>query len=301
MDPTALRGVAAMLGCCTIWGLSPLFYKVLDHVPADEVLVHRTFWSLVFFMLLLAAQRRMRAVISVLRGWRAAGRILLAALMISANWFTFIFAVQSGYTVESSMGYYTFPLVAVVVGWGVFGEALGALRTIAVGLAALAVITLSVGLGAAPWIALILATTFAAYGVLKKTIAAGPVVSVAAEVLVLAPLALGWFVWAVPGWGAFGESGLEAALLIASGVQTGLPLVLFSYASHRLQMATVGVLQYLNPTLQFLCATLVFGELFTLWHMIAFALIWTAVSLYSVAGIKAARNASRAAGTSLAT
>ena len=192
-----------MIGCCTIWGLSPLYYKLLADIPPGEVLAHRTLWSLVFFAIVLGVQRRLHEVLPLLRPGRTLVRIGIASVMISANWFLFIFAVQVGLTMESSLGYYIFPLVAVLVGRVVFGETLGMTRWLAVGLAALAVLQLSIGLDAAPWIALALAGTFTIYGALKKSIAAGPVLSVTTEVLLLAPFALCWLWLGVPGWGRF--------------------------------------------------------------------------------------------------
>ncbi|MDZ4095446.1 MAG: EamA family transporter RarD [Paracoccaceae bacterium] len=282
------KGVLAMACACTVWGLSPLYYKLLAHVPPLEVLSHRTLWSALFFGLVLTGQGRLHLLPHLLRG-RGLPIVAFAAVMISANWFLFIWSVQIGHTVEASLGYYIFPLVAVLIGVLVFGERLSRGQGLAVGLAVLAVLVLTVGLGVAPWIALALATTFGLYGLIKKRLAAGPVVSVTAEVLVLSPLAIGWL-WGVqsgawdefgrPG-GFFGQDAATSGLLAFSGVLTAGPLILFSYASRRVTMATLGLVQYLNPTLQFLCATLVFAEPFTRWHAVAFLLIWLALALYS--------------------
>lgn len=277
------KGIAAMVVACTIWGLSPLYYKALAHVPAAEVLAHRTLWSALFFLALLGVQRRLpelRAARPVL------GRIALAALAISVNWFLFIFSVQSGRGLEASLGYYIFPLVAVLTGVVVFRESLSRAQIAAVALAAGAVVVLTLGLGAAPLIALSLAVTFAIYGGLKKGLSLRPAVSVLAEVLLLAPLALAWLVQiGAEGW--FTRDLPSALGLAGSGILTGGPLMLFSYAARRVRMASLGLVQYLNPTLQFLCAALVFGEPVTRWHLIAFALIWTALAIYSAAAFKA--------------
>lgn len=280
------KGVFAIVAACTIWGLSPLYYKLIAHVPPLEVLGHRTLWSLVMFGVVLALQRRLALVPRVLSG-RGVWVVLFAAIMISANWFLFIYSVQAGRTVEASLGYYIFPLVAVVIGMLAFGERLGRLQQTAVALAALGVGLLTWGLGAAPWIALALAITFGLYGLVKKRIAAGPVISVAAEVTLLAPLAVVWL-WGVHATegGAFGQGWRDSLLLAVSGAMTAGPLILFSYATKRVRMATLGLVQYINPTLQFGCATLVFAEPFTVWHMVAFALIWAALAIYSVASIR---------------
>lgn len=286
------KGILAMAVACTVWGLSPLYYKALAHVPAPEVLAHRTLWSALFFALIVAGQGRLAELRAALAA-RTLARIALAAVMISANWFLFIFSIQHGHGVEASLGYYIFPLVAVLFGVLFFSESLTRMQIAAVALAAAAVGTLTLGLGAAPWIALALATTFGLYGAIKKGLEVRPAVSVLVEVLVLSPLAAIWLSGVHQGWidqgrpGAwFGHSGLTSAGLAFSGLLTGVPLMLFSYAARRVRMATVGLVQYLNPTLQFLCATLAFGEPFTRWHMIAFALIWTALAIYSAGALK---------------
>jgi chloramphenicol-sensitive protein RarD len=286
----ATKGFWAMVAASAVWGLSPLYYKLLVAVPPLEVLSHRTLWSLVFFVVVLAAQRRLAGLWPALSGRDALGGgpavIALAAVMISLNWFVFIWSVQNGHTVEASLGYFLFPLVAVALGVLVLGEGLRRAQGVAVAMAALAVALLSWGLGAAPWIALLLAVSFGLYGLVKKRLALSPVLSVAAEVLLLAPLALTWL--AVAEWrgaGAFGREIGLSLLLAFSGVLTGGPLLLFSYAARRVRMSTLGLVQYLNPSLQFLCAVVVFAEPFGLWHRLAFGLIWSALLIYSAASL----------------
>jgi chloramphenicol-sensitive protein RarD len=285
----ARRGVVAIVSACSVWGLSPLYYKHLAFVPPAEVLAHRTIWTLVFFGVLLAGQGRLARVWHSLRG-RDRWPIALAAAIISSNWFLFIWAIQAGHGVEASLGYYIFPLVAVAIGVVALRERLSLGQGLAVGLASAAVVVLTFGLGVAPWVALALAGTFAVYGVLKKRISSSAVVSVTAEVLVLAPLALMWLLGAhFGGWteggragGFFGRDLETSALLMFSGVITGGPLILFSYGAQRVRLSTLGLTQYLNPTLQFLVAVLVFAEPFTLWHKLAFGMIWAALAIYTV-------------------
>lgn len=286
------RGILSMIAVCVMWGLSPIFYRALRHVPAAEVLAHRTLWSLVLFAGVLAVQRRAAALPRALVS-RDLRRIVVAAVMVSTNWGLFIWSVQNGHVVESSLGYYIFPLVAVLIGVAVFRERLTPAQWAAVGLAALAVSLLTYGLGAAPWLSLALAITFGVYGAVKKALALDPVLSVAAEVAVLAPLALLWLglihggvVAAAPGAGHFGSDAATTLLLICAGPVTAVPLILFARAARSVDMATVGVLGYLNPTLQFFCAVALFGEPFTFWHAVAFALIWTALAIYSAAAIR---------------
>ncbi|GGO57895.1 chloramphenicol-sensitive protein RarD [Roseovarius pacificus] len=292
----SIKGVAALIVCCTIWGLCGLYYKLLSHVPPIEILAHRTLWSLLFFMIVLSVQGRLRLVWQALSVRRSAVLIALAALMISCNWFVFITSILIGKATEASLGYYIFPLVSVVLGMIVFGERLDRAQVLAVGLAAAAVITLTVGLGVAPWISLILAFSFGFYGLVKKGLSVGPVVSVTTEVLLLSPIALAvlWVMHSGETGGAFGVSWRDNALLAFSGILTGLPLVLFSYGARRVRLGTVGLVQYLNPTLQFLVATLIFQEAFSLWYAVAFGMIWTALAIYSTASWRQDRAARRA-------
>ncbi len=297
-DRAAKSGVFALIAACTVWGLSSIYYKQLAHVPPIEVLAHRTLWSLVFFLVILLLQGRLGALREGLRGRRQIATIGFAALMISANWFGFIWAVGAGHATEASLGYYIFPLVAVLMGRLVFGESLAPLQWAAVALAALAVAGLTWGLGVAPWISFMLSITFGLYGLVKKSLNLGPVVSVAAEVLLLAPVAIAvlWLAHSgrIIGGGAFGGNQHDTLMLMLSGPLTGVPLMLFSFAARRVRMSTVGVVQYINPTLQFLVATLLFAEVFTLWHAMAFPVIWLALALYSYANI-ARERASKAA------
>jgi chloramphenicol-sensitive protein RarD len=288
------KGVVALIAACTVWGLSGLYYKLLSHVPPIEILAHRTIWSLVFFAMILLVQGRLSALVAALGSARAVAIVVFAALMISTNWFVFILSIQIGQATEASLGYYLFPLVAVGIGRVAFGERLNRMQGLAVGLAAIAVTVLTLGLGAAPWIALVLSVSFGLYGLVKKRLSVGPVVSVTAEVLVLTPVALVvLYLTHRTGGGAFGADLGDTLLLMFAGILTAGPLMLFSYASKRVRMGTVGLVQYINPTLQFIVAVMIFAEPFTTWHLIAFALIWAALALYSAASIALERTARR--------
>ena len=287
------KGVLAMIAACTVWGLSGIYYKALSHIPPEQVLSHRAVWSFLFFSAMLLLQGRLGELVAAFAQRRNAVLLVCATAMISLNWFLFIFSVQSGYATEASLGYYVFPLLSVLLGRLLFGERLAAAQLVAVALAGAAVGLLSFGLGAAPWIPLVLAISFSLYGVAKKQLPLGPVVSVTAEVLLLLPVALP-LIW-LTGGGGFLGSGKDAAMLAFSGLLTGLPLILFGYAARRVQLGTVGVLQYLNPTLQFVVAVLIFAEPFSLWHGIAFVLIWTAVAVFSMSALGQERASRRAA------
>ena len=207
----------------------------------------------------------------------------------------FILSIQIGKATEASLGYYLFPLVAVGIGLVIFGERLSRMQGIAVALAACAVILLTIGLGVVPWIAVILSLSFGLYSLVKKRLSTGPMVSVTAEVLLLAPVALGVLgVAHHNGGGAFGADLADSLLLMFAGILTAGPLMLFSYASKRVRMGTVGLVQYINPTLQFVVAVAVFAEPFTGWQVASFALIWIALALYSASSVSLERVARRA-------
>ena len=289
----ARKGVLAIACAATVWGLSGIFYHALSVVPPVELLCHRTLWSVVFFGAVLVVQRRGAEVRALLGRRRVLGVLAASAVLIAVNWLGFIWAVQNGQALEASLGYYIFPLFAVALGYLVLGERFTRLQSLAIGLAVLAVVVLTVGLGVAPWLALMLAATFASYGLIKQGVALGPVISVFVEMLILTPLALVWL-WGVHefGWtdiggrvgGVFGHDPVASVMLALSGPLTGGPLILFSFAARRIPYATVGLVQYLNPTLQFAAAVLVLGERFTVWHAIAFPLIWVGLALYSWEG-----------------
>lgn len=286
----AVKGIVALVVAAIVWGLSSLYYAQLRHLLPLEVLCYRSLCSLIFFAIILMWQGRLGQLRNALATPRKFGVIFLAATLIAANWFGFIFAIKFGYAVEASMGYYIFPLVVVMLGRFVLGETLSSWQWGAVALATFAVVLLAVGLGVPPWIALALAFTFGGYGLVKKQLDLGPVLSVTAEVLTLAPFALAYlFIWGTPDkdWGTL-------ILLTLSGPLTASPLIFFAYGTRRVRLSTVGILQYVNPTLQFVVATTVFLEPFTIWHGIAFPLIWTALALYSVAAIRQDRASRRA-------
>lgn len=286
---SGFRGIPALIAAGTIWGLSPLYYKLLEHVPPAEVLAHRTVWSFIFFALLLFFQGRLGQLVPLVRRqWRW---IALASIMISVNWFLFIYAIQVDRVIEASLGYYIFPLVAVAMGRLVFKERLGTLQWIAVALAVLAVSVLTVGLQVVPVISLVLATTFGLYGVIKKQLDAGPVLSVTAEVFLLLPLFILTFAYLAGTAQLQATSTRDITILMCSGPLTAGPLILFTVGARRVRMATVGLVQYINPTLQFSCAVIVFGEPFTRWHAIAFSLIWVALALYSFSAFSRDRSA----------
>ena len=235
---------------------------------------------------------------------QAAALTLAASVLISTNWFGFIHSVQVGRALEASLGYYIFPLVAVLFGVLFFGDRLRPLQGVAVALAVLAATGLTAGLGVMPGIAVMLAVTFALYGALKRRLKADAVASVAAEVALLAPVALVWLALVHgAGWtdmtgrtGAIFGTDLRASLLLMlSGPLTAVPLLWFSYAAQRVVLPTLGLIQYMNPSLQFLCAAVVFVEPVTVWHALAFPVIWLGLAIYSYDGLRHAQRGRRQA------
>lgn len=286
------KGVLAIVGACVIWGFATLYYKAMAHVPPLEVLAHRSIWTLVLFGAVLAVQGRLTEVTGLVAG-PMRGRVALASAIVALNWGLFIWAIQAGHAVQASLGYYIFPLVSVVIGVVVLGERLGRAQVAAVALAGFAVAVLTWGLGVAPWVAIALALSFAPYMLLKKKLQAPASVSVTAEVLLLTPLALALLVWMGQGGtilgragGTFGTDLHDTLMLPVTGVITGLPLVMFSWGAQRVRLSTLGLVQYLNPTLQAVTAVWIMGEPFSRWHAAAFAMIWLALAIYSFAALR---------------
>ena len=279
-----VKGAIAMLLACLTWGFAPLYYSFLSHLGPEEILSHRTLWSVVTFVSVIAVTGRRRETLRVLKLPKTMALILLAGVMIGINWYVFIFSVGAGRVTESSLGYYIFPLVMVLLGLVVFRETLSKLQWMSVALAVIAVIVLTYGLGRAPWLAMIISFTFGIYGLLKRIIKVDSIISVTLEVVFLLPFAVAYLCW----FGSMPDAP-TLALLMFSGLITAGPLMLMTYATQTVRMATVGLVQYLNPVLQFFCAIVLLGEVLTSWHMIAIGLIWTALVFYTVAVFKAER------------
>ena len=291
MNRTA-QGILAILAACVIWGLSPLYYNLLTMVPPLELLAQRTLWSFLFFALVLGLQGRFSALIHALGNRGHVITLFAAACAIAVNWYFFIYSVQINRVSEASLGYFIFPLVAVVFGLIVFKEKLSALQWVAVAFAVFAVLILTYGLGVAPWLALVLSLSFGTYSVLKKRLDLSPVISVTLEVMLLLPLTVPYLL--IQNWPIQDstDSWQIWFLLMGSGPLTATPLILFSYATRRISMSTVGIMQYINPSIQFLVALLIFAEPMTDWHFGAFSIIWVAVVIYSWSGFSA-RNAAK--------
>lgn len=283
----SIAGVAYAAAAYLTWGLFPLYFRALAGVPAPEVLAHRIVWSLVFLAALVTALRRWRGVAAQLRSPGTMVTLAVTAVLISSNWLTYIWAVNSGRVLEASLGYFVNPIVTVLLGVVFLREPLTPRQVAAVGLAAAGVLVLVVNAGRVPWVALALAFTFGLYGLLRKRVPIEAVAGLLGEVGVLAPLAL-LYLATLPA-GHFGAAPRHTALLAASGVVTALPLIWFAQGVRRLRLSTIGLLQYLNPSLQFAIAVFLFGEHFTAAHGVAFGCIWASLAIYTAEALSAAR------------
>jgi chloramphenicol-sensitive protein RarD len=279
-------GVAAY----TIWGLVPLYWKLLKHVPAIQVLGHRIVWSLAVLAVLVAARRRARSTLaSVPR--RVVGLYAIAAALIAANWFLYIFAVNAGFIVETSLGYYITPLVNVLFGVVFFHERMRPAQWVAIAIATAGVVQLTFAYGALPWIAFGLAVSFGSYGLAKKKAPLDPLEGLTLETALLAPLAILYLVMLHrTGDGAFLRTGPTSdALMIGGGLVTTIPLLLFAAAVRSVPLSVIGILQYIGPTLQFLIGVFVYDEPFSRSQLVGFSIVWMALAIFAGDSLRARR------------
>lgn len=294
-DTSSRAGVAYGLACYLWWGLVVVYFKAVAHVPPTEVLAHRVVWSLVLLSILMRFKDRWPVALAAVRDRRTLLTLMGSATLVAANWFVFIWAVGHGRVVEASLGYFINPLVNVLLGFVFLGERLRPLQWLSVGLATVAVGTLTARVGHLPWIALVLAFSFGFYGLLRKTASVGAMEGLTIETILLSPAALVYLVTLAGRQEIRFAAGSRATdgLLVFSGVVTALPLLWFSNAARRLRLATVGFLQYLAPSLQLLLGVVVYGEPFGRDHQVAFGLIWTALALYSFETMRGQRSLPR--------
>jgi chloramphenicol-sensitive protein RarD len=284
-------GIAYATLAFVMWGLFPLYFRQIATVPPLEVVLHRSAWSLLFVLVLLALLRRFGWLRELAAQPRRLGLFALSALLLSINWLVYVYAVHSGQVVLASLGYFINPIVNVLLGVLVLHERLNRVQWAAVGLAALGVLWLTLHAGRLPWIALVLAFSFGLYGLMRKTASLGALEGFALETMLLAPVVLpllAW--WTLRGSGAMGrgDHALDAWLMLV-GPLTALPLLLFAAGARRLPLATVGLLQYLSPTIQLALGVWVFGEAFDRQRLVGFGFIWTALLIYSLDGWRRSR------------
>ncbi|MCZ4280871.1 EamA family transporter RarD [Kiloniella laminariae] len=283
MTRDQIHGFYLALTAYLWWGLSPLYFKVVSAADPQEVLSHRVIWSVVLLAVILSLRGKWPQVKETFSSPKIWGWLLLSALLVSTNWLIFIWSISVDRLVESSLGYYINPLVNVLLGVLVLKEKLRLLQGAAVALAAVAVAFLAFQGGQFPWIALTLAFTFGIYGLIRKRLPVGAQDGLFVETVMLAPVAIGFLVWSsVRGEAAFLSISWDLDLLLfLAGAVTTLPLVCFAAAARRLNYSTIGMIQYVSPTVNLLIAVFLFGEIFTWVHAVTFGLIWLAVLLYS--------------------
>ncbi len=279
MEP-AREGLSAAILAFLIWGMMPLYLRVLAAVPPPAIMAHRMVWSCALVYGFLGAKKRAGAPIAALRDPRTRRGLLASALLVSVNWLLFMYAVAAHRTVDASLGYFINPLLNVLLGVLVLRERLRPVEWLSVGMAACGVLWLAWSAGEMPWIALGIAKSFAGYGLIRKLVAVEAVAGLAAETTLITPFAVAYLLWNpnLPDAHTFGW-------LMAGGLITAVPLALFAHGARLIPLATVGLLQYLAPSLQFLTGVLVFGEPFSGERAVGFAMIWSALVLYAGANL----------------
>jgi chloramphenicol-sensitive protein RarD len=296
MPDSARTGSLYAVAAFVFWGLTPIYYKLLPHVPPAEILAHRVVWSVLFGAAFLSLSRSWPAVRSALGHRRTLAALALTSLLVSTNWLVYIWAIANEQVMSTSLGYYINPLVNVLLGMLFLSEKLNRARMVAVALAVAGTANLAISIGSLPWISLTLAFSFGFYGLIRKRLGLPGLAALFIETLLVAPLALlalGWF--HRDGQGAFGADLGTSLLLVLAGPVTLLPLLWFAEAARRLPLVTIGFFQYLGPTLTFLLATLVYDEPFTVAWAVTFALIWGALAVFSADGLRTRERLRRAA------
>jgi chloramphenicol-sensitive protein RarD len=289
------RGVLLGLAAWDMWGFFPLYSPLLEPAGAIEILAHRIFWSMLVMVGLVVATRR-RATLRATFAVRRTRRLLAAAsVLITVNWGTYIWGVNHHHVVETSLGYFINPLVSVLMGVLLLGERLRTLQWVALGIAGVAVLALTVEYGHPPWVALILAFSFGSYGLAKKKANAGAVESLVIETAVISPVALGYIVFLMlTGASTFENHGVwHVVLMMGTAVITVVPLLCFGGAATRIPLSTLGLMQYLTPTVQFILGLVVFGEPMPPMRWLGFGLIWLALALFTVESLRNRHNQHR--------
>lgn len=283
VDPAETqKGVVAALAAYLLWGFLPILFRLLEEAGAVLIVAERTLWSLILLAVVLAATGGFREVREIFTDWRRLRVIALSAVLLVGNWLLYVWAVETGQVLEASFGYFINPLVNVAIGMIFLGERQNRLQTIAIAIAGIAILIQAAGLGNIPFIALGLAFSFGFYGFIRKTAKAGPATGLFAEAAVVAPFAMAFVSYDLMtrGAGAHAEPHLMA-LLILTGPATAIPLLLFAYGIRRLRMTTIGMFQYLAPSIQFLLAIFMFGEHLNATRLASFALIWLSLMVFS--------------------
>jgi len=289
------RGALAAGACYLFWGLVPIYWRQLHGIDTLELIAHQHVWSLVVLLLLVAVQGGFGRVRAALGTRRSLAINLLSSVLLTTNWLIYVWGVNHGHVTECSLGYYLVPLVNVAVGRFVLHEPMRRLQWLAIGCAALGVALLLIQLGELPWIALSLAGSWGAYSLMRKRATLGAVTGLTVETLLLAPFAIAFLLWRQhTGEGALSHVDARMHVLVLSaGVITAIPLLLFAYGARRIRLSTLGLLQYISPSVQLVLAIVLYDEPFTAARAWSFACIWLALSIYTIDGVRAQRAATR--------
>ncbi len=276
------RGFAFALSAYLLWGFLPLYMKALAAVPVAEVIAHRIIWSVPVAGLVLVLLGRTAELRAALKTPRMLAMGAVTAALITVNWGIYVWAIQSGHALEAALGYYINPLFSVLLGAVLLKERMSLAQKLAIALAALAVVVLTVEAGQVPLVALGLTFSWGAYAYFKKMLPIGPNQGFMLEVLILSPFALGYLLWTGSSGALFTAGSGTVALLLGAGIVTAIPLMLYANGAKLLRLSTIGILQYIAPTLIFLTAVFLFGEPFGMARAIAFPMIWAALAIYTV-------------------
>ncbi|WP_214706249.1 EamA family transporter RarD [Exiguobacterium sp. s4] len=276
------KGVMPTVGAYVMWGVLPIYWKFLQEIPSGQILAHRIVWSFLFILLVLKWTKQWTEFNYALRHRATRNAFMLNGFIVSANWFVYIWAVNHGYIIEASLGYYINPLVSMVLGVLVFRESLNRVQWLAVTVAAIGVLVLTFGYGSFPWIAFILASTFGFYGMVKKRRPLASTVSLGIETLAVVPVAIIFLGWQTSQGGlTMTTEPVIWVALIGTGVMTALPLLLFGYGAQHIPFTLVGFLQFIAPTLSLAIGVILYNEPFTGYHIFAFTCIWIAIFFFS--------------------
>ena len=296
MNQHEKKGIMYAGACYLLWGVFPIYWKWLEHVAADEILANRILWSFVFmviFLLVTSKWRQLKSTVQVLiRQPKQIFALIAASLLISGNWFMFIWAVNSERVIETSLGYYINPLMSVLLGVFILRESLSKVQIFSFFLAGAGVLILAISYGHFPWVSLTLAVTFGLYGLAKKLIKLDASVGLTLETLVVSPLALGYLFYLLQDGrlSLFSGSASTDLLLISGGMVTAIPLLLFAHGAQRIPLYMIGILQYITPTMTHILGVLVYHEPFSLVKLGAFACIWCALLIFSLSQTKRFQN-----------
>jgi len=288
-------GLTAGLAAYVLWGFLPLLFKQVEHVGSVSVVAERTFWSLLIVGVIVLVSRRLPEVRAAFSDWKTVRSLALSAVLLACNWLIYIHAVETGQVLQASFGYFINPMINVALGMIFLGERQNRMQTIGIGIAIVALVIQAWGLGNFPFIAVSLAVTFAVYGFVRKTVPVGSTTGLFVETLLLSPLVIGYMIWSFASEGLGAHADPETAFwLLMTGPGTALPLLLFAFAVQRLRYTTIGMLQYIAPSIAFVLAIVVFGEHLNLMRIVSFGLIWLSLVVFTAGSMPLRRVAPQA-------